>query len=196
MDWAESERPTLELESVMDEARRTELRQSFLAYLSVYRRTRNPDSSLFGTLIDSWYAYYRGGIFVKRTGNPRTLANPTGRLELEAMRQLPFISQSAGEVLFQGAKGRLVREHSIPKAFLRELFLDELPLESGIDEIQEWLCRRYHVAVLTYAEHRNLPNRSAMPKDWDGNDVWCRYLGIARYRGSMDKSDDEPKGKR
>lgn len=165
----------------MDEARRRELRESFLSHLQIYRRCSNPDSSFFGTLIDSWYAYERGGVFIKRTQNPRTLDNPKGSLELAAMRQLPFISRSAGAVLFKGEMGRLVREHSIPKAFLRELFLDEVPLDGGIEKIQEWLLSRYHVAALTEAEHRNLSNRSVMPVDWDGNDAWCRYLGLARY---------------
>lgn len=165
----------------MDEDRRQDLRASFLYHLKTYRRFRNPDSSFFGTLIDSWYAYQRGGVFIKNTQNPRTFENPAGRLEFEAMRQLPFISRSAGKVLFEGATGRLVRDHSIPKAFLRKLFLDEIPRSAGIDKIQEWLCSRYHVAALTKAEHGSLPDRSAMPVDWDGNDVWCRYLGIARY---------------
>lgn len=165
----------------MDDNRRYELRDSFLQHLQIFRRVQNPDSSLFGTLIDSWYAYQRGGVFVKPTGNPRTLNNPSGRLEREAMRQLPFVSQAAGKILHENHTGRLVREHSIPKAYLRELFMTEVQSDAPTARIETWLLRRYHVAALTKEEHDTLPDRHKMPVGWDGDDVWARYLGISEY---------------
>ncbi|MEZ5749813.1 MAG: hypothetical protein R3D83_08045 [Caenibius sp.] len=97
------------------------------------------------------------------------------------MTQLPFISQGAGKILYENHAGRLVREHSIPKAHLRELFMVEVGDNSTSAEIEVWLLRRYHVAALTKEEHDALPDRQKMPLNWDGDDGWARYLGVSQY---------------
>lgn len=159
----------------------TAMRMTHVRMMCEFIKGRCPDSTLFGTLADSWYAYYRGGVFVKdRTGNPRTLTNPTGRLELEAMRQLDWVSKGAGEVLFNGKTGRLVKEHSVPRAFLHKLALEIA--NPTPETVEQFLIEKYHVAALTKDEHDALEHRATMPIDW--TDPYCRYAGLERYDGT------------
>lgn len=166
----------------MEDSRRIELRNSFLDHLVIFARTRCQDSSFFGTLADSWYAYHRGGIFVKGSENPRTLNNPTGRLDLEAMRQLPFISQNAGAVLFEGHRGRLVKEHTVPRAHLCKMVVRDRSKLDTRERMQVYLERYYHVAALTKSEHDDMYQHSeSMPSGWDEIDCLARYVHITRY---------------
>lgn len=168
----------------MTEERRTPLRLAFLQMIGTFLDARCQDSTLFGTLIDSWYCHYRGGIFVKSTGNPRTLNNPRpGSPEFEAMRQLPWHSQAAGEILFEGRPGRVVKDHTLPRSYLHRQAL-QLP-STAPDEIEAFLLANYCVAALTKGEHDALEHRHAMPEGW--TDPLARYDGIDRYVRSEPK---------
>jgi hypothetical protein len=168
----------------LEEQRRAELRNGYLDHLLIYLATGNPDSTFFGTLIDSWYAYHRGGIFIKPSESPRTLTNPSQRLELQAMRELPFISQGAGAILFEGASGRLVKEHTIPRAHLRRMMIARRGELVTRGAIEAYLCAWYHVAALTLAEHKSLGSvNDCMPPGWNERDCLARYsyARIERY---------------
>lgn len=160
-------------------------RFAFANMIAEYRAAEIWDSSLFGILIDSWYAYERGGHFVKRpvsalqkVGNPRTFNNPNSEAEFRALREIPCRSIEADRVLKGVSAERLVKDHSIPRAVLRDLAFEELPFRPKAEDVDDWLRRRYRVAVLTKVEHDALPWPSSMPPSWDGHDHYCRYIGI------------------
>ena len=167
----------------MEEHRRRELRRTFAEMVALFRRSCLYDSSLLRTLMDSWHAYYRGGHFIKRSGNPRTFNNPTSRLEFEALASLPDCSLAARKVLDGETDERIVKDHAIPVAFLRDALFEALPDNATGPGADRWLADNYRIAVLTHAEHEALEFRANMPGDWDRTNVRARYQSIEMWQG-------------
>lgn len=151
--------------------------------VALFRRSHLHDSSLLRTLMDSWHAYYRGGQFIKSTGNPRTFNNPSSRLEFEALALLPDCSLAARKVLNGETKDRVVKDHAIPVAFLRDALFEALPDDTTGLDADNWLVENYCIAVLTHEEHETLEFRANMPLDWDSADLRARYRSIEMWEG-------------
>ena len=151
--------------------------------VALFRRNKVYDSSLLRTLMDSWHAYYRGGHFIKSSGNPRTFDNPSNRLELMALASLPDCSVAARKVLNGEAKDRIVKDHAIPVAFLRDALFETLPDDATGQDADKWLAENYCIAVLTHDQHETLEFRANMPSDWDRVDVRARYQSIEMWEG-------------
>ena len=173
----------------MDDPTWRQQAHTYLKLLAIYIDDECRDSTLFGTLVDSWYCYHRGGLFVKPTGNPRTLNAPKihERLQVEAMSQLPFISLRAQAVIERRSAETLVKDHVVPRSFLRRLALSRRNELTTPETIRAFLLRWYHVAAITHGEHQELKEarlNDCMPVGWDEQDCFARYRE-AGIRGSF-----------
>ncbi len=71
----------------------------------------------------------------------------------------------------------LRNDHVIPREVIRRVLLASESLSSAW--VREVLARWCIGSVITIEEDRRLTQeglRSKMPDDWDGEDVWSRYL--------------------
>lgn len=76
--------------------------------------------------------------------------------------------------LISRRKTNLIHEHVVPRAVLVSHFESRRPEE---EEVHAHLTRMCVAAVITEAENRKLGGalHRAMPRDWNGDDIWARY---------------------
>lgn len=88
-----------------------------------------------------------------------------------------YYSNSAYEKVQSGDFRGLVFEHMVPKRkYIQEPC--EIAAKSGLltqEMIQTLLSRYWKIAVIT-SEEDALLESTRMPKDWDGNDIFFRYV--------------------
>jgi hypothetical protein len=159
---------------------RDNARIAYLELLQLYLRRRLRNLHLFRTLVCNWYALKQGGPFLKRSGQELWLnsPNPANAQHRKALLSLSFKSVEAMERINAGKKcdkGQgLVYEHVIPFTRLHEEMVQLV--DPSIEDIEEFLGRYYHVAVITSEQHASLP-RSKMPDGWKlGDDPYDRYV--------------------
>lgn len=162
-----------------DENARKARENAYLQHMLIFLESGETSSSFFRTLVDNWYAYYRGDAFLKSTGSPLWFnavkpkdLNSKGR----ALSQMDFVSENAEAVLTHKAQGILVKDHAVPVKLLRDRLIEEQP--TSLEPIREFLCTWYKLGVITEEEHRRLSDlgcKDKMPSEWDGRSVFARY---------------------
>ncbi len=156
--------------------------QVYLLYLQLYLNSGDRDGPTFRGFVDNWFAYHFGGPFLNRNGRPKWFNNPDPVKQREALLNMHFISSEAKRTIDGKASDRLIKDHSIPIAVLRERLRtlnDHQP-----ETIEAFLKSNYRLGVLTLAEDKRLTERglkSSMPSDWNGIDTYARYhqVGIS-----------------
>lgn len=166
------------------------LEESYLDHVIIFLKARDPDSTLFGGLIDNWFCYRKGGAFVKSTGNTVTFSRSRLKSNSHVLRYDPdiFVSQRAEAVMAGTSLEELQFEHSIPRAALHKAMLERSGKLTTRDEVRAFLDRCYRVALVTVHEHNDLKKfNHIMPREWDWDDpeadCYARYsaVGILRH---------------
>ena len=156
----------------------------FLQKILQYIQTDGSDKSeTFRTLVDSWYGYYMGEGFVKRTGSVQWF----NRSDLKQMRHKPaicrmhFISSKAKMVLNSDGFEPLVKDHSVPVNILRKELSALKPLNT--DGVKAFLLNRYRLGVITESEDKDLCDRlkSGFPSGSSTSDIFARYKAVGIF---------------
>ncbi len=128
------------------------------------------------TLLDSWFAYSRGRLYLKSTGsvqwfNHKDLEKPRLR---EAVVGMHFVSEDAWNVLFGKAPSQgLVKDHAVPVKVLRREIKEKN--FQDIAELEQFLIDRYRLGVITNSENAKL--RGGLAHELPDNDrsEYARY---------------------
>jgi hypothetical protein len=160
------------------EEQRQRWKRACLLHLKTYVDHQECDLHLFRNLVDNWYAYERGGVFLhQKSGRPRWFNNPDPAKQGDALRKMLASVEAMKRINGDVPPGRLVKDHVIPLTRLRKIIC-AIP-DATIEAIEETLRRCYRVAIITKEEHDRLTgggHRTAMPSDWnDGDDPFVRY---------------------
>lgn len=166
-------------------ARQQELRQAYLRHLLLYVQSRDPNLHLFRTLADNWYAYHRGGDYLRRM---REVVFNRGDLKSTKCRSVarhwPFVSKEAALILDNNLAVDLAKDHSVPLAVIRRVLLHRNL--SDIHELEELLTTWYSLGLVTGAEHKSLIKHgfgNKMPSGFpnDPHAAWDESWRTARY---------------
>jgi hypothetical protein len=142
-----------------------------LLHLKIYVEHQEHDTHLFRNLVDSWYAYDRGGPLLHKSGRPKWLNNPDPAKKGEMLRFMPYKSVEAMRRINGDVPGRLVKDHVIPLSRLEKIVCENP--DASIEAIEEALHRCYRVAIITKEEHDRLcgeGHRTMMPGNWKNAD--------------------------
>ncbi|MFN3725217.1 MAG: hypothetical protein ACK4SZ_02815 [Allosphingosinicella sp.] len=135
----------------------------------------------YRTFFDNFYAYYRGGPLLNDAGRPYWFNNPCPRKHRNALASLHFVSSAASRVLAGLDTERLVRDHAIPVAVLREILMNAHPPSDEV--VERYLRSFYRLGLITESEDERLSAaglRSHMPKSWHSHDgAFARYEAVA-----------------
>ena len=143
-----------------------DLEQSYLKHILIAAELRDY-SAPFRTFFDNWFAFKVGGPFLNANSRPHWFNNPCPDRHGEALRRAHFVSVAAARTLGGFVRDRLVKDHAVPVALLRDLLFDEQP--RTIEEIRAFLLRHYRIGIITQEEDERLRAaglRSRMPEDW------------------------------
>jgi hypothetical protein len=146
-------------------------------------------SAPFRTDFDNWFAFREGGPFLNGNSRPHWHNHPCPDKHGVALRRAHFVSHAAARTLGGIARERLMKDHAIPVAVLRDLLFDRQP--DSIEQVRAVLLRHYRFGVITEQEDRLLNAaglRSRMPEGWTPNDgPFARYekVGIAGQDGGQ-----------
>jgi hypothetical protein len=164
------------------------LEESYLKHILTAVEVRD-SSAPFRTFLDNWYAFREGGPFLNRRSRPHWFNNPCPDRHGQALGLAHFISIDAARTLGGLERSRLIKDHAIPVAVLRDMLFDEQP--ESINEVRAFLIRHYRFGIITSDEDAKLTSaglRSRMPAGWSTADgPFARYemVGIiAQDRGS------------
>jgi hypothetical protein len=159
--------------------------QDFLQKILQYIQPDGSDKSeKFRTLVDSWYGYYMGAGFVKRTGsvqwlNRRDLAQ---KRHHAAICKMHFISAEAKKVLNSDRDDHLIKDHSVPVNILRKELTALNPLDT--EGVKTFLLDRYRLGVITKCEDNKLsgPLKSGFPSGRSTLDSLARYKEVGIFK--------------
>jgi hypothetical protein len=175
--------------------RRALLAASYLDHIAIALAV-NDQGAPFRTFIDNWYAFEIGAGHLTKGDRPIWFNNPCAKTHKVALRGMHFQSASAAAVLelaetdparYLQARAkddavRLMVDHAIPLRVIVQMLLAAAKQEAPTREsIRARLLRWYHLGVITAEEDTRLNRhglRSAMPKLWDGKDVFARYAEV------------------
>ena len=134
----------------------------------------------FRTFIDNWFQLKVGGVFLNRNGRPIWFNNPTKAKHFDALLSMDFISENALKVLEGLSDERLVKDHSIPVAVIRDILIDQK--DKSLLKIEETLLDNYRLGVITKTDDNELNKqglRAKMPSNWHvGDNQFARYAKI------------------
>lgn len=137
-------------------------------------------SAPFRTFFDNWFAFKEGGPFLNGNSRPHWFNAPSPDKHGQALRRAHFVSQDAARTLGGLARERLMKDHAIPVAVLRDMLFDEQP--NSIEEIRAFMLKNYCFGVITDEEDRKLSAaglRSRMPRRWAAADgLFARYEAV------------------
>jgi hypothetical protein len=155
------------------------LEQSYLKHILIAVEVRD-FSFPFRTAFDNWWAFKEGGPFLNGNSRPHWYNNPSPDKHGRALNRAHFISQAAARTLGSLARERLMKDHAIPVAVLRDLLFDEQP--KSVDEIRAFMLRYYRFGIITQEEDDSLNAaglRSKMPRQWNrGDSPFARYDAV------------------
>lgn len=158
------------------------LEESYLKRILVSVSVRDY-SAPFRTDFDNWYAFKEGGPFLNGNSRPHWYNNPCPDKHGEALSRAHFVSTAAARTLSGIERERLMKDHAIPVAVLRDMLFHEQP--NSIEEIRAFMLKNYSFGIITDEEDRKLNAaglRSRMPQGWTAADgQFARYeaVGIA-----------------
>ncbi|WP_037499268.1 hypothetical protein [Sphingomonas jaspsi] len=124
-------------------------------------------SAPYRTFFDNWFAFERGGPFLNASSRPHWYNNPCPSRHGEALRRAHFISTMAARTLAGLERKRLVKDHVIPVAVLRDLLFEQQP--RSIEEVRLMMQKHYRIGILAIEEDESLSRsglRSKMPGGW------------------------------
>lgn len=155
---------------------RNALEESYLKHILIAVEARDC-SAPFRTFFDSWFAFKSGGPFLNSSSRPHWFNNPCPSRHGEALRRAHFVSMAAARTLAHLEPNRLVKDHAIPVAVLRDMLFDEQP--GSIEEVRLMMQRKYRIGILIHEEDDMLSKsglRSKMPVGWVKSDSpFARY---------------------
>lgn len=147
-----------------------------LEYLLIAIREKD-HSFPFRTVLDNWFAFREGGPFLNGNSRPHWFNNPCPDKHGQALSRAHFVSTAAARTLCGFARERLMKDHAVPVAVLRDMLFDG-QLQS-IDEVRAFLLRHYRFGIITEEQDSSLNRaglRSRMPDGWTVNDSpFARY---------------------
>jgi len=155
--------------------------ESYLKHILIAARARDY-SAPFRTFFDNWFAFKEGGPFLNGNSRPHWYNNPCPDRHGEALRRAHFVSAAAARTLAGLARERLMKDHAIPVAVLRDMLFEKQP--QTVEEIRAFMLRHYCFGIITEEEDGILNKaglRSQMPAGWTPADSpFARYeaLGI------------------
>lgn len=152
------------------------MEESYLEHILVAAGVQDY-SAPFRTFFDNWFAFKEGGPFLNGNSRPHWYNNPCPDKHGEALRRAHFVSTAAAQTLAGLARERLMKDHAIPVAVLRDMLFDEQP--NAIELIRSFMLRYYRFGIITEGEDHRLNEaglRSRMPPDWAKDDSpFSRY---------------------
>jgi hypothetical protein len=162
---------------------RSRLEATYLEHISLHLRSRDPDGRPLRTYIDAWFAYFRGGPLVTQAGCQQWMNTGDLASNPALADYVHAISEAAHEQLQLGQSSRLVKDHTVPKAYVCARLFD-LP-RNDPESIRQCLRRWYTVSILTKAEHARLGTGGGMPSGWEESLLSRNNLArFARYKGA------------
>lgn len=134
----------------------------------------------YRTFFDNFYAYFRGGPLLNQAGRPHWFNNPCPQKHRNALMTVHFVSSTAARVLAGLYTERLVRDHAIPVAVIREILMNA---HRPSDELVERYLRSfYRLGLITESEDERINAaglRSRMPENWHPHDgAFARYEAV------------------
>jgi hypothetical protein len=170
---------------------RDQQRVGCLEQLRIWITHEQRSSGLFRTLVDSWYAFDRGGALLSRSGEPHWFNKPDPHKKghCKAIFEMGWYVSVEAIKLFENPDlfekkdpaRSLIKDHAVPLAVLR---CELRKIDPTTPAIEAFLRKNYHVAIITKQEHQDLDDcglQSIMPVGW--NDPYARYAGkIERAR--------------
>jgi hypothetical protein len=177
----------------MQDQDRDKMRMFYANLISQYLTQKDPNALIFRTLIDTWYAYWKGGPFLTDAGAARWVNTGDIRKRPELANAISLRSKEAGESIRGGDYNELVKDHAIPVKTLR-LRMSQLN-DKSIDAVDEYLQVNYRIALLKLRQHTRLSGRKHHNLQ-DSVDSRTRYASagiemeptpedIARRRGHL-----------
>lgn len=137
-------------------------------------------SAPFRTFFDNWFAFREGGPFLNGNSRPHWFNRPCPSKYGEALRRAHFISAGALPVLSGLTSKRLMKDHAIPVAVLRDMLFEKRP--NSAEEVRKLLLQYFRFGIITDEEDRRLNGaglRSRMPNGWsESDDVFARYATV------------------
>ncbi len=134
-------------------------------------------SAPYRTDFDNWFAFREGGPFLNGNSRPHWYNNPCPDKHGEALRRAHFVSTAAARTLGGITRERLMKDHAIPVAVLRDMLFEMQPGSSG--ELREIMLKHYRFGIISYDEDRRLNEaglRSRMPHGRQrGDSPFARY---------------------
>jgi hypothetical protein len=172
------------------------LEDSYLRHILIAAAVRD-HSAPFRTFFDNWFAFKEGGPFLNGNSRPHWFNNPCADKHGEALRRAHFVSQSAARTLGGLDGRRLMKDHAVPVAVLRDILFEEQP--NSVEEVRAFLLEHYCFGIITEDEDRKLNAaglRSRMPEGWTTADQpFARYekVGIVGQVGSYGAGSAGPR---
>lgn len=155
------------------------LEESYLKHIVIATEARD-HSAPFRTFFDNWFAFKEGGPFLNGNSRPHWHNNPCPDRHGEALRRAHFVSASAARTLGGLVRERLMKDHAIPVAVVRDMLFDEQP--NSIEQIRAFMLKNYCIGIITDEEDRTLNAaglRSRMPPGWTIADgPFARYEAV------------------
>jgi hypothetical protein len=93
-------------------------------HLKTYVDHQECDLHLFRNLVDNWYAYERGGVFLRESGRPKWFNNPNPAKQKDTLREMPCSVEAMKQINGVVPSGRLVKDHVIPLTRLRKIICE------------------------------------------------------------------------
>ena len=155
--------------------------EACLKHVEIYLEAKEYETGgPFRTFIDNWFQLSMRGAFLNSNGRPIWFNNPTRDKHFDALLSMHFISEDAMAVLNGQKNERLVKDHSVPVAVIRDILISQKNI--GFINIEDTLVRNYRLGVITKGDDEKLNKqglRSKMPDGWkDGDDPFARYASI------------------
>ncbi len=120
------------------------LEQGYLGHILIASGLRDY-SAPFRTFFNNWFAFKEGGLFLNANSRPLWFNNPCPDRHGEALRQFHFVSTGAARALSGQTAERLVKDHAIPVAVLRNILFEEQP--DSIEAVRAILLRYYFIGI-------------------------------------------------
>jgi hypothetical protein len=172
----------------------------------VFGSLRRGDNISLRNNLDPWFAHEVGGDFLTSGGRPHTYNYPCPHKHWMRLRHPHFwVTREAAAILELGRLGddrvrkppvadrnenseavRLMVDHAIPFAVLKPLLEHAARRPFARLRFRGFLLQHFGRGVLTKAQDERLNIdglQDAMPRDWDGKDVFARYkaMGFQRF---------------
>lgn len=143
---------------------RERLELAYLQHIALHIESSDPDDRPLRTYIDTWFAYSRGGRLLDDNMRQRWINTSDIKKRPYLADLVHAVSQEAEDRLQNGMYSGLVKDHTIPVAYLCK---NLRKLDTNIETIRAFLKRLYTVSILTKQQHQSLGRKGDMPAGWN-----------------------------